>query len=170
MGVFDKLTGTKRPASGVTPRSAAEVHAALLDLNRLDVPYVIRDGREEGPDLVAEWRILDPAWQTFFGRTQVSRVSQVRMRLAPEKNEVRSLDQEFEVTWVGDMPRLAVAAEARRGQGHTVSKRWTLGGGQGGRLEATETFTFDSFELKSPLQDTVLDAGWTWRGVITGKL
>ncbi|MDX3639020.1 hypothetical protein [Streptomyces sp. MB09-02B] len=170
MGLFDKLTGTKSPASGVAPRSAAEVHAALLDLNRLDLPYVIRDGREEGADLVAEWRILDPAWQTFFGRTQGSRVFQVRMRLVPEKNEVRSLDQEYEVTWVGETPRLAVAAEARRGQGHTVSKSWTLGRGQDGRLEANETFTFDSFELKGPLQDAVLDAGWTWRGVITGKL
>ncbi|ULR53716.1 hypothetical protein [Streptomyces deccanensis] len=170
MGLFDKLTGTKRPASGVTPRSESEVRAALLDLNRFDVPYVIRDGREDGPGLVAEWRILDPAWQTFFGRTQVSRVSQVRMRLVPEKNEVRSVDQEYEVTWVGDMPRLAAAAEARRGQGQTVSKSWTLGRGQDGRLEANETFTFDSFELKRPLQGAVLDAGWTWRGVITGKL
>lgn len=41
MGLFDKLTGTKRPA-----------------------------------DLVAEWRLLEPAWQTFFARTQVSRVFQ----------------------------------------------------------------------------------------------
>ncbi|MET8679597.1 hypothetical protein ABZW18_18995 [Streptomyces sp. NPDC004647] len=109
MGLFDKLTGTKRPADGVAQRSAAEVHAALLGLNRPDVPYVVRDGREEGADLVAEWRILDPAWQTFFVRTQVSRVFQVRMRLVPEKNEIRSLDQQYEVTWVGDTPRLAIA-------------------------------------------------------------
>lgn len=170
MGLFDKLTGTKRPADGVARRSAAEVHAALLGLNRPDVPYVIRDGRAEGADLVAEWRILDPAWQTFFARTQVSRVFQVRMRLVPEKHEVRSLDQQLEVTWVGDTPRLAVAAEAQRGQVQTVSKRWTLGGGEDGGLEANETFSFDSADLKNPLQDTILGAGWTWRGVITGKL
>ncbi|NEY32810.1 hypothetical protein GTU99_11500 [Streptomyces sp. PRKS01-65] len=170
MGLFDKLTGTKRPADGVAPRAAAEVHAALLGLNRPDVPYVIRDGHEEGADLVAEWRILDPAWQTFFVRTQVSRVFQVRMRLVPDKREVRSLDQEYEVTWVGDTPGLAIAAEAQRGQVRTVSKRWSLGGGEGGGPEATETFSFDSSDLKGPLQDTVLGAGWTWRGVVTGKL
>ncbi|WP_028815510.1 hypothetical protein [Streptomyces flavidovirens] len=170
MGLFDRLTGTKRPADGVAPRSAAEVHAALLGLNRPDVPYVIRDGREEGADLVAEWRILDPAWQTFFVRNQVSRVFQVRMRLVPEKQEVRSLDQQYEVTWAGDTPRLALAAEAQRGQVHTVSKSWTLGRGEDGGLEATETSTFDSSDLKNPLQDTVLGAGWTWRGVVTGKL
>ncbi|MFD7116205.1 hypothetical protein ACFWAA_03950 [Streptomyces sp. NPDC059922] len=170
MGLFDKLTGTKRPADGVAPRSAAEVHAALLGLNRPDVPYAIRDGREEGADLVAEWRVLDPAWQTFFVRTQVSRVFQVRMRLVPEKNEVRSLDQQYEVSWAGDTPSLALAADAQRGQVQTVSKRWTLGGGEDGDSEATETFNFDSSELKDPLQDAVLGAGWTWRGVISGKL
>jgi len=30
MGLFDKLTGTKRPDNGVTPRSAEDVQAMLL--------------------------------------------------------------------------------------------------------------------------------------------
>ncbi|MFE2940565.1 hypothetical protein ACFXKG_16105 [Streptomyces sp. NPDC059255] len=170
MGLFDKLTGTRRPATGVPPRSPAELHAALLALNRPDAPYAIRDGREEGADLLAEWRILDPAWQSFFVRTQVSRVFQVRMRLVPEKNEVRSLDQQYEITWAGDTPSLTIAAEAQRGQMQTVSKRWTLGGNEADAPGATETFTFNSADLKTPVQDTVLGAGWTWRGVITGRL
>ncbi|MER5539302.1 hypothetical protein [Streptomyces mirabilis] len=170
MGLFDKLTGTKRPADDVAPRPAAEVRAALLGLNRSDVPYVIRDGRAEDADLVGEWRMLEPAWQSFFARTRVSRVFQVRMRLVPERNEVRSLDQQYEVTWVGDTPRLSISVEAQRGQVQTVSKQWTLGGGRDGGLEATETFSFDSSELKNPLRDAVLGAGWTWRGVVTGKL
>ncbi|MER5433915.1 hypothetical protein [Streptomyces sp. NPDC002588] len=170
MGLFDRLTGTRRPADGVAPLSAVEVHAALLGLNRDDVPYAVRDGRAEGADLVAAWRVLDPAWRTFFARTQVSRVFQVRMRLVPEKHEVRSLDQQYEVTWVGGVPRLAVVADARRGQVYTVSKSRTLGGGGDGGPEATETFAFDTSDLKTPLRDTVLGAGWTWRGVITGRL
>ncbi|WP_405798147.1 hypothetical protein [Streptomyces sp. NBC_01506] len=170
MGLFDKLTGTKRPADGVAPRSAAEVHAALLGVNRPDVPYVVRDGREEGADLVAEWRIQDAAWRTFFVPRGVSRVFQVRMRLVPEKNEVRSLDQEYKVTWVGDTATLTISADVQRGQVHTVSKRWTPGRSEDGGVELTETSSFDSSELKTPLQETVLGAGWTWRGVVTGKL
>ncbi|WP_460070125.1 hypothetical protein [Streptomyces sp. YKOK-I1] len=170
MGLFDKLTGTKRPADGVAPRSVTEVQTALLGLNNPAVPYVIRDGRAEGADLVAEWRIQDPAWRTFFVRTQVSRVFQVRMRLVPEKSEVRSLDQQYEVTWAGDTPRLAIAAEAQRGQVQTVSKTWTLGRNSDGNLGATETFSFDSSDLKNPLRDAVTGAGWTWPGVIIGKL
>ncbi|WP_199552283.1 hypothetical protein [Streptomyces sp. N35] len=170
MALFDKLTGTKRPADGVVARSGGEVGAALLGLNRADVPYVIRDGREEGADLVAEWRVLDPDWRTFFVRSQVSRVFQVRMRLVPEKREVRSLDQQYEVTWAGDRPRLAIAAEVQRGQVRTVSKRWTLGGDGHGGGGFAEEFRFDADELKTPLQEAVLGAGWTWRGVVTGKL
>jgi hypothetical protein len=52
----------------------------------------------------------------------------------------------------------------------TVSKRWTLGGDDDGAQETTETFSFDSSDLKNPLQEIVLSSGWTWRGVITGKL
>ncbi|MFH8617961.1 hypothetical protein ACH4E8_23250 [Streptomyces sp. NPDC017979] len=170
MGLFDKLTGTKRPADGVPPRSADELGSALLGINRADVPYVVRDGRAEGADFVAEWRVLDPAWRTFFVGTQVSRVFQIRMRLVPEKNEVRSLDQQYEVTWVGDTPTLAIDASAQRGQMRTVSKEWTVGRNDDGGLQATETFSFDSSELKGPVQDAVLGAGWTWRGVISGKL
>ncbi|WP_329121656.1 hypothetical protein [Streptomyces sp. NBC_01465] len=168
MGLLDKLTGTKRPAAGVAPRSATEVRTALLGLNRPDVPYVIRDGRPEGADLVAEWRMREPAWQMFFSRTQVSRVFQVRMRLAPEKNEVRSIDQEYEVTWVNGIAQLSISAEVKRGQVRTVSTRWTPGGGEDGGL--AQTFNFDSSELKNPLQETVLGEGWTWRGTIGGKL
>ncbi|RDG36474.1 hypothetical protein [Streptomyces corynorhini] len=170
MGLFDKLTGTRRPTGGAAPRSADEVREALLSLNSAAVPYIIRDGREEGADLVAEWRVMEPAWRTFFVRTQVSRVFQVRMRLVPEKNEVRSLDQQYEVSWVGGTPKLAIAAETQRGQARTVSKRWTFGEAKDTGRAATETFSVDSSDLKDPLQNTVLGAGWTWRGVITGKL
>ncbi|MFE1784796.1 hypothetical protein ACFW9F_19990 [Streptomyces sp. NPDC059506] len=170
MGLFDKLTGTKHPADGVAPRSAAEVQAALFGLNRPDVPYVVRDGREEGADLVAEWRVLDPAWQTFFIRTQVDRLFQTRMRLVPGKHEVRSVDQQYEVTWAGGTPRLAISAEFQRGQVRTVSKSWTLGGSKDDDPKSTETFSFDSADLKNPLQETVLGMGWTWRGVVFGKL
>lgn len=45
MGMFDRFTGTKRPMEGITPRSASEVHAALLALNRPDAPFIIRDGK-----------------------------------------------------------------------------------------------------------------------------
>ncbi|MFG2298581.1 hypothetical protein [Streptomyces sp. NPDC048603] len=166
MGLFDRLTGTKHPDRGTAQRSAEEVQAALLALNGPDVPYVVRGGGPEGADLVAEWRISDPAWHTFFVRTQVSRVVQIRMRLVPATHEVRALDRQFEVSWVGGIPRLAVSAEASRGQVKTVSWRRSVERDAGGGLDATEVFRFDTSDMKDPLRAAVLGAGWTWRGVV----
>jgi hypothetical protein len=166
MGFFDLFTGTKRPEGGVAPRSAGEVRAALFEVNGPDVPYVVRDGVAEGAELVAEWRIRDPAWHAYFARTQVSRTIQIRMRLVPETREVRALDREWEVTWIEGRPRLTSSGEQSRGQVRTVSRRWTVERGGDGKLRMTEDFLFDSAELKTPLQEAVLGAGWTWRGVL----
>ncbi len=165
MGLFDKLTGTKHPAEGVAPRTAAEVYNALLGLNRPDIPWIVRDGRPEGADLVAEWRIQDPIWYSSFADIHSGSLVQIRMRLVPERNEVRSLDQEYDVSWIGNAPSLTVRKSAERGQVHVASKQWTFGGKDG----VTETYSANTSDMKHPLQETVLAGGWTWRGVV-GKL
>ncbi|MFJ9151547.1 hypothetical protein ACIRP7_26605 [Streptomyces sp. NPDC102270] len=170
MGLFDKLTGTQRPADGVTPASPREVQAALFGLTRPDLPYVIRDGAPEDADLVAEWRLAEPTWQTFFVQSQLSRAIRIRMRLADEDHEVRALEEAWEVNRVGNPPRLRMSSQYTRGPGRTVSTQWGVRRGDAGSLEAAKTFHFDSSDLVNPLRDTVVKAGWTWRGVVFGKL
>ncbi|MFF3782872.1 hypothetical protein [Streptomyces sp. NPDC001933] len=58
----------------------------------------MRDGSAEDADLVAEWRILEPAWRTFFLRAQVRELLQIRLRLVPDRNEVRAVDRMWQVT------------------------------------------------------------------------
>ncbi|MEU6216769.1 hypothetical protein ABZ845_04505 [Streptomyces sp. NPDC047022] len=48
----------------------------------------------------------------------------------------------------------------------TSSRHWTVERGTDGRLRKTEVFRFDSADLKTPLQEAVLGAGWTWRGAL----
>ncbi|MFH8369612.1 hypothetical protein [Streptomyces sp. NPDC018031] len=165
MGLFDRLTGTRHPGTGVVPRPAADVRAALLALNGPEVPYVVRDaGPAEGADLVAELRIREPAWHAYFFRIQLRRSVTVRMRLIPAAHEVRALDEQREITWVGGTP--VPAREYSRGQVTTVSRDWRIERGAGGRLRMTEEFRFDTAEMKDPLRDAVLGAGWSWRGVL----
>jgi len=59
MKLFDWLTGTKRPAAGVAAKSAAQVRADLLALDRPTAPFTVRDGQPENVDIVAEWRIVE---------------------------------------------------------------------------------------------------------------
>ncbi|MDJ1131297.1 hypothetical protein [Streptomyces iconiensis] len=163
MGFFDRLTGTRRPGGEVAPRPAEDIRELLLGLNGPDVPYVVRDGAPEGVDLVAEWRLLEPAWQTFFARAQLSRRIRIRMNFALPGHEVRALDEHWKVKWAGGVP---ISTEYGRGPVKTTSRQWTIGRGNGGGPEVVETFRFDSSELKEPLRDTVLGAGWTWRGLV----
>ncbi|MFJ1998384.1 hypothetical protein [Streptomyces asiaticus] len=168
MGRFwDKYTGTQYPDGRVASLPATHLRAALLALNGPDVPFVVRDARpDEKADLVAEWRIQEPAWQTFFARSQLDRQVRIRMRLVPEKREVRTLDEQWEVTWVGTTPKVATSGKYNRGPTTTVSKRWTNEQGPDGRRQRVQTFGFDSREMKDPLRNTVLGAGWTWRGAV----
>ncbi|MEU6954032.1 hypothetical protein [Streptomyces sp. NPDC045714] len=170
MGFFDKLTGTKRPEAGAAPRPAEELRTALLGLNGPHVPYVISDGAAHGADLVAEWRIAQPARQHVFVQSQLTHAIRIRMRLAEDVPEVRAVEESWEVTRVGNPPRLQTSATYTRGAGRTISRQYTLQRGENGRLEATESFSCDSAQLTDPLRNTTLKSGWTWRGVIFGRL
>ncbi|MGW4492626.1 hypothetical protein [Streptomyces sp. NPDC004376] len=170
MGLFDKLTGTRHPEEGVAPVPREELRAALLGVSQGEVPYVVRYGGGEGCDLLAEWRLTEPAWQHIFVRSQISHALKIRMRLDQQAHEVRVLEEQWEVERVGTPVRLQVTSKYERGQSRTVSRRWTVGRGEDGRLTATETFHFDSAQMRDPLRETVLRSGWTWRGVVFGKL
>ena len=66
MGLLDKLKGSRPAQEGVAPVSVDELRAALLGLNRDGAPWQVRDGAEDGCDLVAEWRIVDAAMSVRF--------------------------------------------------------------------------------------------------------
>ncbi|MFI5825840.1 hypothetical protein ACIA6C_01045 [Streptomyces sp. NPDC051578] len=167
MGLLDRFTGTLHPDGSAAPLSAAEVREALLAVNGPDKPYVVRNARPaEKADLVAEWRVLEPAWRSFFLQTRLDRTLKTKMRLVPGKHEVRALDEQLEITWIGDTPKLAKSAEYGRGQVTTVSKQWTFERGPDGRRRIVEEFSFDTRQMKTPLQKAVLGAGWTWRGAL----
>ncbi|MFF1844564.1 hypothetical protein ACFVW9_22900 [Streptomyces sp. NPDC058217] len=69
------------------------------------MPYRVRNATPKEDDgLVAVWRILEPAMRTFFIRTRLDRTLKTRIRLVPEKHEVRTFDEQWEVAWVGDTP------------------------------------------------------------------
>jgi hypothetical protein len=129
----------------------------LLGLNRPD----LRDGVPEDADLVAEWRLSEPIWQTFFLQSQISRAVRIRTRLDHDDHGVRALEEGWEVKRVGNPPKLKISSQYTHGPGRTVSTRRQIQRGDDDGLEATETFRFDNSDLVNPLRATVLKAGWT---------
>lgn len=149
--LWDRLTGTRHPDSRLAPLPSMEVRAALLALNGPDVPYEVRNALPaEKADLVAECRI-----------PRVGVTLKTRMRLIPEKHEVRFLEERWE-------NRSSDNANAQYGRGHApaVFRQWETKQGPDGSRRKVETFRFDTREMTEPLRNAVLSAGWTCRGVL----
>ncbi|WP_234314466.1 MULTISPECIES: hypothetical protein [unclassified Streptomyces] len=103
----------------------------------------------ERADLVVECRV-----------SEMRLTLKISMRLVPEKHEVRVLEERWE-------PSLERSGEQYgRGPGKAVYKQWEVRKGADGRRRKVETFRFETGLVKNPLQNTVLRAGWTWRGVL----
>jgi hypothetical protein len=92
------------------------------------------------------------------------------MRLDHERHELRALQEAWEISRVGNPPRLQVTSQYTRGPSRTVSTHRRIQRADDGDLEANETFHFDSSDLVDPLRNTVLKSGWIWRGVVFGSL
>jgi hypothetical protein len=170
MKLFDWLTGTKRPAVGVRAKTAAEVRADLLAVNRPALPFIVRDGAPENVDIVAEWRIVDAEWYVIFAKAGLKKVFKILMKLDAQAREVRAVDQEWSVEWRAGVPVLSLDAEAARGQTRKISFERAFAFKKGGGFGEVYRYKFSTAEIKTPLQEAVTNAGWTWRGVSFGDL
>ena len=170
MGLFDWLTGSKSPPAGTKRKSVAATRKALLAVGRKTAPFVVRDGKPEGVDLVAEWRIVDAKWYEVFAKAGVKRVFTVLMRFDEKKSEIRAVDQEWQVEWRAGIPSLSAAAKGFRGQSWEKSFETVYAFREDGSFGEVYSYRFNTNEIKKPLQQAALKAGWGWRGVAFGKL
>lgn len=170
MGLFDWLTGTKKPDRDVPVRSVDELRTALLACNRETAPYVVRASTGEQADLVAEWRIVDASWYEIFAKAGLRKTAKVLMRFDTTANEVRAADEEYTVQWRAGTPELSVAAEGFRGQQKSMEfgKAWAFT--EHGTYGEVYNYHFNTDELKNPLQDATTSSGWKWRGIAFGDL
>ncbi|MFD8980429.1 hypothetical protein [Streptomyces sp. NPDC059564] len=133
------------------PLPTMEVREALLALNGPDALFQVRHGfPKEKADLVADRRV-----------PQMDLTVKIRMRLVPATREVRALEEQW-----GNISHEYSGRQYGRGGGTMVARTWKLEKGPDGRRRFVETFRFNSRDMKDPLRDTVLAAGWTWRGVL----
>jgi hypothetical protein len=170
MGLLDFLTSTKRPKADVPVLSADEVRKRLLSVNRPTAPYRVIEGASEGVDVIAEWKIIDAAWNEIFSKAGLSKTFSIFMKLHPEIHEVRAVDREFSISWSAGLPTVELAVSASRGQtlsiefGKAYAFTETLSPGQ------VYNYHFDTSEIKKTIQEAVTSCGWTYKGVVFGKL
>ena len=125
MGLLDFLTSTKRPAPGTPALSEDEVRKRLLDANRPTAPWRVTDGKADGVDYVAEWKIADSEWKEVFKKAGVTSVFRVLLKVVPADRSVHSSDREYELKWESKMKdeslKVSLTASASRGQKQEIS-------------------------------------------------
>ena len=165
MGIFGKKSSSKIPAL-----SSEELVERLMALNRPTAPYRIMDGKTEGVDLIAEWKIVDAQWYEIFAKANLTKVFRIYLKFDAAKSEVRAQDREYTVQWQAGIPSLSLETSSFRGQQTSIS----FGTG----FAFTETlvpgqvykYKFSTGEIKKPIQEVIAACGWTYRGVAFGKL
>lgn len=170
MGLFDFLTGTKRPASNVEPATTEAVEAAIMAVNRETAPFqVLRDDSGKA-DFVAEWKIVNAKWYEIFAKAGLERTFRIYMKLDPVAKEVRAMDEDYTVEWRAGVPTLSLAASGFKGQKKEISFGTAYAFTEELRPGQVYNYRFATSEIKTPLQEAVTKSGWTWRGVAFGKL
>ncbi len=170
MRFLDFLTSTRRPLPETPVLSASQVRERILAINRPTAPYVVRDGAPEGADLVAEWKILDEEWSDTFYRAGMRQGFRIHMRLDPPRASVRAVDYMREISWSAEFPRAQISGSWARGQFNEISS--------GAEYVFVETLTpklvhryqFSTFDIKTRVQEAVTGCGWTYRGIVFGRL
>lgn len=170
MSIFDFFTGTKRPASGVTALSREQLLRNLLALNRPSAPWHIVDGKSEGVDLIAEWRIVDAQWYEIFAKAGLSKVFRIYLKLDEAEKAVRAQDHEYEISWSAGVPRMSLAVKSFKGQTQSVEFGQAYGFTETGTLGEIYKYKFNTGEIKKPLQEAVTAGGWVYKGVAFGGL
>lgn len=165
MGLLDTLRGIKRPEEGVAPVPRAELERRLLALDHEQLPFSIHpdDGKA---DLVAEWKIVDASWYEIFAKAGLEKSHRILLRFDEGDHEVRAVEESWDVEWRAGVPALSLSAEKFRGR--TLGSR-SFGKGYAFRGPDPRTFgevyeyRFDVSEMKDPIVETILAAGWTFK-------
>jgi hypothetical protein len=163
MGLLDKLKGTRPAKEGVAPVSVDELRSTLVGLTRDSAPWEVRDGADEGCDLVAEWRIVDAQWYGIFFAYGLSKVFRVKMKFDEDDHEVRNVDEQAEVDWRDGVP--VISKSWSRGQINEIESGRAVGFTEEGEFGQVYNYKFRSSEIKDPLRDAVTEHGWGWKAV-----
>jgi hypothetical protein len=160
----------KKPASNTPALPPQEVVNRVLALNRPTAPYQIVDGKAEGVDLIAEWKIVDAKWYEVFAKASLTKVFRIYMKLDLEKHELRAQDHEYTVSWRAGVPSLSLAVSSFKGQMTSVEFGTAFAFTEELAPGQVYKYKFNTNELKKPIQDAAAACGWIYKGVSFGKL
>jgi hypothetical protein len=148
--------------------SAAELKERLLALNTPDVPFQI-EAHDDG-ELSATWNYADAKWVDLARARGMRRIHRVRMNLDEASRKVRATDYQSAYDWSAGAGGAGIAWKVSTGVvlfQYEHQRVYGLQLDSQGRptRKLSYAYTFDLEEMKSPLIESVTQAGWQWQPV-----
>jgi hypothetical protein len=155
-----------KPAARVL--SGAELRERLLALNTLDIPFRI-EAQDDG-ELSATWNYADAKWVDLARAHGMRRIHRIRMSLDEANRKIRATDYQSAYDWSAGAGGAGIKWRAEMGVvlfQYQHQRVYGLQLDSQGRPTAklSYAYTFDLQEMKSPLIETVTQAGWRWQPV-----
>lgn len=152
----------------------AELREKLLAVHPADCPFGVRDGAEEGVDLIAGLRLVDPTWNELFREVNLRRVYTIKIKLDEAKREVRTKGKVQSIRWRDGQPRF-VRFGGEDDQTHFGEPSMSIKAASYRRVkwlkfEKLKEFKYRTDDLREPLERVVIRSGWTWRSKVIGRL
>ncbi len=160
MGLMDKLRGIARAKPGITPVRRDELMEKLMGLNHEQNPFKVEKG--EDVDLVAGWKIVDASWYEVFAKANLEKTHKILLALDEDKREVKMLEESYSVEWRSGTPSISMKAEKFQGRTSSTSSatRYAFQGANPLSFEQVYHYRFDVSEMKDPIKEVVIGAGW----------
>lgn len=165
--------GRVAPASNLPAIPASSLASRLLAINELDVPFTIAQGSSP-TEWIADWRYADAKWLDLARAHGMKRTFRIRLTLDESTHSVYATDYTAAFDWSAGRSSASIQWQAAMGiiffqreEQHVLGLQID----EHGKLkpEASYRYKFDLSEMKSPIQTTITQAGWTWRPSVWQK-
>ncbi len=145
----------------VQPKSLETIKEEIFLMNRKDLPFTVT---EKSPThFVVSWNYVDAKWWEVFRKAGMSGAYRLHIKLDPEKHEARLIDIKTNINWNAGPTGFHYRFSFFRGilMQVSIGKAWGIR--ENFELGKIYDFQFNNMEIKNPVFNTLLRAGWNVR-------
>lgn len=156
-----------KPEKNISPISKESLAKKLLELNKRDVPFVVRDGGKNS-DLIIDWKLADAKWFNITEINSLKKVFRTRIVLNEKTKEAGVTDRETGIRITASAGKNNVKYTFTLsffiGIVSEVSVGYALGYNNLESLKPQEIYKyhFNTGIIKNPLKEIITGAGWTY--------
>lgn len=160
------------PDPRIVPVGLEALKSRLMAINGLNVPFTVSPGRRPN-ELYVDWRYADAKWLDHMRVHGMRRSYRMVLRLDGGPHNVRVMERWSSLDWSAgggpDLGRLSWKTHYGITFFHYAHERVFGLRIVNGRptLNPTYAYTFNLQEMKQPVIEIIINAGWTYKPVIT---